>query len=194
MPIISKNKKAFTLVELLIVTAMLGVVSLAVYAIFNNGFKVWQKVNKPLAEQDIDIFLDKWTIDLKNCLKMQGFSLAGDKFSLAIPTLVNSVGLNKKTIGKVVYSYDSQAKILNRQQSDYSQVFSGQEGNLSPILKNVEFFKFEYYYYDPAQKIYFWEDVCLNNPMPLAVRVELGSDESAKNDKLIKTVSIPISG
>jgi prepilin-type N-terminal cleavage/methylation domain-containing protein len=194
MPIISNDKKAFTLVELLIVTAMLGVVSLTVYAIFNNGFKIWQRVNQPLAQEDIDIFLDKWTIDLRNCLKIQGISLTGNKNSLEIPTLVNSAGPNKKTIGKVTYSYQAQAKILNRQQSDFSQLFSGQEGNLTPVLKNVEFFQFEYYYYDPAQKVYFWQDECSNNLMPLAVRVELGSNDQAKNDKLIKTVNIPISG
>jgi prepilin-type N-terminal cleavage/methylation domain-containing protein len=194
MPVISKNKKAFTLVELLVVMAMLGVVSLAVYAIFNNGFKVWQKVNQPLAEEDSDIFLDKWTVDLRNCLKIQGFSLTGDKFSLEIPTLVNSAGLNKKTIGRVIYSYDSQSKILTRQQSDFSQLFSGQEGGSTQLLKNVDFLQFEYYYYDSVMKIYYWKDECLGDPVPLAVRVGLGSHDQAKNDKLIKTVNIPING
>lgn len=194
MRFIKRNKKGITFIELLVVTAMLGVISLAIYAIFNNGLRVWQKINKPLAEEDINIFFDKWAGDLRNCLKSSGVVFMGNKSTLEIPTLVNSAGLNKKTIGKVVYSYDEQAKILNRQQSDFSQLYNKEEGRFTQMLKNVAFFKFEYYYYDTEKKAYFWKDECLSGSMPLAVKVELGYDDQTKNGKFVKIVNIPISG
>ena len=59
MLFIRKNRSGFTLIELLIVAAMLGVVSLAIYSTFNNGLKLWQKVNKPVAGEDADIFFEQ---------------------------------------------------------------------------------------------------------------------------------------
>ena len=52
-----KHNNAFTLVELLIVTAMLAVISLAIYSTFSSGLKIWQRVSKPIPEEDLGIFL-----------------------------------------------------------------------------------------------------------------------------------------
>ncbi len=188
-----RNKKGITFIELLIVTAILGVVSLAIYAVFNNGLKVWEKINKPLAEEDINIFFEKWAGDLRNCLKSSGIVFAGDGNRLAVPTLVNSAGLNKKTIGSAVYSYDEQAKVLNRQERDISQIYNKEEGRPAQVLKNIGFLKFDYYYYDAEKKAYLWKDECSSSLMPLAVRVELGYDDQSKNGKFTKIVNIPIS-
>lgn len=194
MPVMKKSRKAFTLVELLIVASMLGVVSLAMFSLFNNGFKVWQKISQPVSEQDIDIFLDKWATELENCLKINGVVFGGDKNRCEIPTLVKSIGLNRKTIGKVVYSYNQQAQILNRQQSDYSQLYSENEGTAEQVLKNIDFLKFTYYDYDAQNKEYIWKDEWTGGSLPLAVRVEFTFNAKDKNDKFIKTVDIPISG
>ena len=148
MRLIRRNNPGFTLIELLIVTAILSVISLAVYATFNNGLKIWQKVNTPSADQDIVIFFDKFTGDLRNCLKFKGISFAGDSSSLEIPTLVNSANLGKKTIGRVAYVYDQQAKALSRKQNDYSQLYGREEGVSQGVLKNLSSLKFEYYFYD----------------------------------------------
>lgn len=195
MPLSWKNRSGFTLIELLIVTSMLAVVSLAIYATFNNGLKIWQKVNRPLVSADMDIFLDKWTGDLKNSMRSKSFSLRGNSSHLEIPTLVNSAGLGARTVGEAVYSYDPQSKAVSRQQSDVSQLYTRQAVSSIPVLTGLGSLKFEYYYYDKLKKEYLWREEWRGEEgLPLAVKVEFGYDDPARSGVFTKTVSIPVGG
>jgi prepilin-type N-terminal cleavage/methylation domain-containing protein len=194
MRFILKNKLGFSLVEMLVVTAMLGVISLAIFSTFNNGFKIWQKINKPLLEEDLGIFFDKLSQDLSNCLKSSSLPFSGDQNNLGVPVLVNSPRLKVRSLGLVTYSYDHQSGILYRQQKDYSQLYNRQEDTPVPLLKNLQFFKFEYYYYDKNKKENLWREEWPGAGIPLAVRVGLSLNDSSGTDKIIRTISIPIGG
>jgi hypothetical protein len=177
-----------------VVTAMLGIISLAIYSTFNNGFKIWQKINKPLVEEEVGIFFDKLVQDLSNCLKSSSIAFTGDQNNLGIPTLVSSSGLEARTLGLVVYSYDQQTGQLYRQPKDFSQLYSRQEGEPVILLKNISSFKFEYYYLDAQKQEYLWEEEWVKTGLPLAVRVSLTLNDASKNDKFIRTINIPIGG
>jgi len=189
-----QKTKGFTLVELLIVASILGVISLTIYSTFNNGLKIWQKVNKPLAEEDLGIFFDRWTGELRNCIKFSSLPFNGNKYEFEFPALVNSRRLNNKTVGKISYSYDQQAKAIFRKQQDFSQLYSNEEGAPQQLLSNVESFEFSYYFYDKQKKAYLWQEDCQSGTVPLAVKIALTITNDAKTNPFIKTVSIPISG
>ena len=173
---------------------MLGVISLAIFSTFNNGFKIWQKINKPLAEEDLGIFFDKISQDLSNCFKSSSIPFTGDQNNLGIPTLVNSPRLKTRTLGLVVYSYDQQSGVLNRQQKDFSQIYSRQEDDPVHLLKNIRSFKLEYYYFDTQKQEYLWKEECSGVGIPLAVRVGLDLNDSSGTDKIIRTITIPVGG
>jgi prepilin-type N-terminal cleavage/methylation domain-containing protein len=194
MRFIRKNKTGFSLVELLVVTAMLGIVSLAIYSTFNNGFKVWKKINQPLAEEDLGIFFDKLSRDLSNCLKSSSIAFTGDQNNLGIPTLVDSTRLKINSLGLVAYLYDQPSGLLYRQPKDFSQLYSRQEDNPVAMLKNIGFFKFEYYYFDAQKQQYLWKDEWSGAGIPLAVRVSLTLNGYSAADKIVRTISIPIGG
>lgn len=189
-----KNKNGFTLIELLIVTALLAVISLAIYATFNSGVKIWQRVNKQIPEEDLDIFLEKFTLDLRNSFKFNGFNFLGEEKRFEFPTLVNSPWMNKKTVGKVSYLYDSESSIIKRNLLDFSQIYNGEEGTTQELLKNVKSLKFRYYLYDKEKKEYLWQDEWLKEDLPLAVRIELEFGNGTEIRKFTKTVNIPVSG
>ncbi|MDD5129680.1 MAG: type II secretion system protein GspJ [Candidatus Omnitrophica bacterium] len=189
-----KNRLGFSLVELLVVTAMLGVISLAIYSTFNNGFKVWQKINQPLAQEDLGIFFDKLSQDLSNCFKSASISFTGDQATLGIPTQVFSVNLKIRSMGLVTYSYDQQSGTLSRLANDFSQLYSRQENDAAVILRNVKYFKFEYYFFDKQQQKYTWKEEWPGASVPLAVRVILSLDDSSEADKIIRTINIPVGG
>ena len=189
-----KNKNGFTLIELLIVTALLAVISLAIYATFNSGVKIWQRVNKQIPEEDLDIFLEKFALDLRNSFKFNGFNFLGEEKRFEFPTLVNSPGMNKKTVGKVIYLYDSESNIIKRNLLDFSQIYNGEEGTAQELLKNVKSLKFRYYLYDKEKKEYLWQDEWLKEDLPLAVRIELEFGNGTEIRKFTKTVNIPVSG
>lgn len=188
-----KNKNGFTLIELLIVTALLAVISLSIYATFNSGIKIWQRVNKQLPEEDLDIFFEKFALDLRNSFKFNGLNFLGEEKRLEFATLVNNPRINKKTVGKAIYLYDSESKIIKRSLLDFSQIYNGKEGTTQELLKNVESLKFRYYLYDKEKKEYLWQDEWLKEDLPLAVRIELDVVDGSQINKFIKTVSIPVS-
>lgn len=202
------RRLGFTLIEMLIVSAILSVVALAIYATLNNGIKIWQKVNRQLPEEDLNIFFDKFALDIRNTFKFTGISFSGTIEKVEFPTLVNpvrkgglsngvnSLRLQKRTVGKLIYAYEPQNRILNRYQVDFAGIYSG-ESNASPqqSLRNVRTLKFQYYLFDEQNKVYLWQDEYVHQEgLPLAVRVELEFDDGKETKKFTKTVGIPTNG
>lgn len=192
----NSRRFGFTLIEMLIVTAIISVVALAIYATLNNGIKIWQKVNRQLPEEDLNIFFDKFSLDLRNSFKFSGINFSGTIDKLEFSTLVNSMRLQKRTVGKLIYAYEPQNQILNRYQVDFAGVYSG-ESNASPqqSLRNVRTLKFQYYLYDEQNKVYLWQDEYGHKEgLPLAVKVELEFDDGKEIKKFTRTISIPTTG
>ena len=194
MRCIWKNRLGFSLVELLVVTSMLGIISLAIFSTFNNGFKVWQRVNKSLGQEDLGLFFDELSQDLNNCVKSVSIPFTGDRNNLGVPTLVNSAQLKIRTVGLATYSYDQQSGVLNRQQKDFSQVYSRQESDTVLLLKNIASFKFAYYYFDKQKQEYLWKEEWSEPGIPLAIRVELSLNDLSGTDKIIRSITIHVGG
>jgi prepilin-type N-terminal cleavage/methylation domain-containing protein len=188
--------EGFTFIEMLIVTMMLALVSLAIYATFSNGIKIWHKVNLPTPEEDVNIFFDKFSSDLRNCFKFTGIYFSGTKDALEFATLVSSPQLQIRTVGKVIYSYTMEDSLLAREARDYSQMYTDTQGTVAQSMKNVKAVRFRYYYYDTGYKEYRWldewpKDETSKEALPLAVRVELEIGDGVQARTFTKTVSIP---
>jgi len=188
-----RNKAGFTLIEMLIVTAMLSVISLAVYATFNNGIKIWQKINQEMPAEDMNIFFEKFTADLRNSLKIGNVAFSGKEDEFEFATLVNSQRLGEATVGKVKYNYDYNNEKILREQMDYSAIYESGSGISRPSLGNVKSLKFSYYIYDSVKQEYLWQDEWKETSLPLAIRIELELKNNDRTDKFTKTVSIPVS-
>ena len=175
------------------VTAFLAVVSLAIYATFNNGIKIWQKINVQVAQEDLDIFLEEFTVDLRNTFKFTPFIFTGESEKVEFTTLVNSPKMHKYTVGKVSYFYDSESKIITRSAWDFSQIYEGRSSEVKVLVKNVESLKLQYYFYDKGTKEYLWLDEWAKEGFPLAVRVELSLKDNGQINGFAKTIGIPVS-
>ena len=185
-------KKGFTLLELLVVSAVLAVVALAIYATFNSGIKIWQQMNVQAAEEDLNIFFIKFSSDLKNSFSFNGLNFLGREDSLEFPTLVYSPRLGKKTVGQIIYSYNYTKEELQREARDYSQIYNDEKGQLTLSLNNIGRLKFHYYVYDEDTKEYFWQDEWFNEGLPVAVRMELELNDGGQTKMFRKTVAIPV--
>jgi prepilin-type N-terminal cleavage/methylation domain-containing protein len=194
MPLMNNNRRAFTLIELLIVTVILGVISLAIYSLIANGVKIWQRVNQRIVEEDLDIFLEKYTHDLKNCAKFSGVKFIGTPERLEFASIVNSPNLQRNTIGQILYVYDKDTKQLKRVQRDYSQIYAGEQGPSQPPLGDLADFKFSYYIQDKKSKERVWAQESPADMIPLAVRIELQLTHGTKTSEITRTVSIPVGG
>lgn len=187
-----KINKAFTLIEMLIVTVTLSIISLAIYATFNNGIKIWQKINQEIPSEDIDVFFEKITYDLRNGLKVSNITFSGEEDEFELPTLVNSRRLGM-TVGKVRYGFDYTKGAVTRQRMDYSDIYNDESGIKEILLRNVKSLKFKYYIYDSEKQKYLWQDEWTKQGLPLALRIELELKNNDQANKFTKTVSIPVS-
>lgn len=188
-----QNRAAFTFVEMLIVTSILAVVSLAIYAAFNNGVKIWQKINAQTHEEDLNIFFGKFTTDLKNSFRFTEIDFLGESDELQFSTLVNSRRLGKRTAGEVIYSYDSMRGIISREERDYSAIYRDEDGEITRLAGDIDSLEFRYYFYDADVDEYIWLDEWDEEEgrIPLAVKVELKVGDGAETVKFVKTVDIP---
>lgn len=141
--------------------------------------------------EDLNIFLSKFTRDAANGFKFSALNFSGDAEGVHFATLLYSPQLEKRTVGEVTYTYRSE--MLERKERDFSQMYNEQEGITKPMLKNLDFCKFKYYTYDEEMKEYFWKEVWDQELMPLAVRIELGYKDEGGTYTFSRTVSIPVS-
>jgi hypothetical protein len=194
MPSIArKNSCAFTLVELCLVTAMLAVISLTVFATFNNAVKIVSKVRQEIPEEDIYIFLDRFTADVNNSLAFSGLAFKGSEDSLELITLVQSPRMGIRSVGKVLYSYDEKTGTLDRELLDFSHLYSREKGYLTHPLTKIKSFKFYYSSFDPVKKESRWEEEWLEGKLPTAIRLEFEVGDEAATTKCTKTVTLPVS-
>lgn len=187
------RNRGFTLIELVIVAAILAIISLAVYSTFSSGIKIWQKINQNMPAEDVDIFFEKFTSDLRNSLKMADISFVGEEDKIEFATLVSSQRLQKTTVGKIRYRFDDGKDEIIRQKMDYSDIYNGEDGGEEALLKNIKYTKFQYYAYDTEKQRYLWQDEWIEEELPLAVRIEVELKNDEQTGKFIKTVSIPAS-
>ena len=188
------DKSSFTLIELVIVTSMMAVIALAIYTTFNNGIKIWQRANSAVLEEDLNIFFDKFGSDLRNCFNSGNIGFFGQKDTLEFATLVNSLRLQKRAIGKVTYSYDSANGSITREQLDSSGLYSGKGDPARELLKNVKSVELYYYFYANERNEYLWDDQWIAGKAPIAVRIELEIEHGNETSRYTKTVSVPVGG
>lgn len=198
MRCIRKNKKyGFTFIELLITTVLAAVIALTLYTALSQAVKIWQRLNQRIYEEDINIFFEKFSRDLRNSFKFSAIKFAGTNDEFGFATLVNSPsklpGL-KTNVGEVIYSFNRQEGVINRRQKNLSQIYREEEGYSAAALKDVKSFKLQYYFYDPRENGYLWQEEWRGDDLPRAVRIELELDDGTQINKFIKTVSLPVSG
>jgi len=191
----SSRKNGFTFVELLIVVGMLAVVSIAIYTVFSNGVRIWFRVNEQIPKEDLFIFFDKFTSDLRNSFKFTGINFTGDEERIEFATLVKSPRLEKNTVGQIIYKYNPVSNRIVRKRRDFSQVYAERSDKIKDELENIKSLRFRYFYYDIEKKAYFWDDEWVDKEdLPLAVRMEFRFDDGRQTGKFVKTVSIPANG
>jgi len=172
---------------------MLSLISLSLYAAFNNGMKIWQRLNQRYGIEDLYIFLDRFTVDIQNACRLQGWRFQGKEDGFELPTLIDSPRLGRVTVGKATYSYNQQARTLSRSQADFSQLYESKRDN-ARLIGNIQSLVFEYYFFDKQKKEYFWLREYLGDNLPLAIRVELVYDDGKGKREFSKIVDIPVGG
>lgn len=187
-----RYRGGFTLIEMMVVIVSMTVLALAIYSTLSSGVKIWQRLGSEVSAEDVDIFFEKLTADLRSAVVYKAIDFSGEEDGFSLPALVASQRLNIKTVGKVEYSFDSGKKIVRRSVTDFSGI-SREESptTIQEVLRDVTSLRFEYYVYDKALKQYLWQSGW-SEKVPIAIKVELEMERDGKSVNFAQTVGIPI--
>lgn len=187
-----KERTGFTLVELLVVAFMLVGVSLAVYSTLSNGIRIWRRVTQIAPEEELNIFFDKFSRDIRNSIRSANIAFSADSQMVKFASLVSSQNLGVSAPGEVSYAYNGYALSVSRTERDASDIFSERKGVTREVLKGADAFRLSYYNYDNQTKEHVWDEEAKLGSIPLAVRIELEFKDAEKNRKFTYTSDIPV--
>lgn len=193
----------FTLIELVVVTAILAVVGMALYGTFANGINIWKKVTQESVTEDVNLFFEKISHELRNSFKMTGMEFRGGKSRVSFPTKIkhkSEAGV-ELLVKQVTYAFDKRKKTLKRTLVDYSEHYRKRPGREQILAQDISSLRLQYFVYEPEEKKYSWVTHWQEkeNPfgkeveesLPLIVRIEVGIPKGRFEQKFVKTVSIP---
>ena len=194
------SKKAMTLIEILIVTSLIAIISVAIYGCLSSGIRVWNEANRLVVEEDIAIFFDKISKDLRNVYSYSRIKPHGGMFKFSFPAIVytrvdKGLGHSDNTyvdqLGKVEYYFDPISDSVYRRQANYSQAISEKYSKGSKIVGSVESLKFRYFVLTPEGEIAKNE---ILDYIPSAVEVVVVFKDSRGERSMRKFIDIPIGG
>jgi hypothetical protein len=149
------QRRAFTLTEVLLVSAMFTLISLAVFNAFSNGFKLWARGQRVMVEGDTAIFLDRVAEDLRQTVRITGIPFKGGSMELSFPAMVwapaDELGTRAPEgvtdqIGAVRYVFDPFQKKIFRSQAGYGQALKTQWQDPIEVADLVDDISLRYYF------------------------------------------------
>ena len=148
-----KNHKSFTLIEVLLVSALFSMAGVMIYYSFANGLKLWQRAQVVQKEESIAIFFDRLSKDLRQTLYFSKIKFEGQENLLSFAGFVTTVadpesfrwdeGLIEQ-IGVVNYEFDALGKKVLRRQGGYKEAINQGLLPTQVALKGIDSMKLEF--------------------------------------------------
>jgi len=186
----NRFRTGFTLVEILISSAIIALVLGGVYGVLASGIRVWKEGSRSgSAERRERFFLERLSRELRDTFPLTTIPLKGAEDSLAF------AALEDKGIVRVSYFVNMENFLCRRLQS-YAQSYKKEdEFEYVKLIPGVLALKFSYCYLDNGSGDYKWKDKWKpeeQDSLPRAVKVELElKRESEPAVKFAKTILIP---
>lgn len=180
------KRRGFSLLEMLLVTALVAVISLSVFLCLSNGLRLWSRMQRVKTAEAIAFFFDRFSSETANAFLFSTLPLQGENSSFVFPTIIysrtdtkssRSAEVSGEQIGVVGYFYDSASGEILRRQADYGLALHGAWHPSVRIVSGVNALRFLYYYRGDADPLPFKDGGIL----PFGVMVEVDWLEQGQN-------------
>lgn len=192
-----KNKKAMTMIEALLVVALFSTLSLTIFQAFSNGLRIWDYGTASFKEEDVSIFLDKLSLDLRNSLLFSRIPFKGNPKSLECASLLmlkadpksSEKRLYARQIGKVKYFFDKNKGKIFRIQANYGQALKSRYQDSKVLVNQVADLTFRYFYKEGEDLL-----IALKAEDDLPTMIEVSVQYQGNGDvrRITKRIDIPV--
>lgn len=185
-----QNNFGMTLIEILIVVSIMSMVSVAIYASLSNGLKVWKRHHELVVEEDIVIFFEKLTQDLRNAFEFSQFEIEGQEQKFSFPTIVQIQMDDEmiQQIGKVEYYFDLLDRSMYRREAQYGQALQEQYGMPVKLIANIQQFMIRFYYITEDGESVFSSP---EQGLPAGIEIEFKFISKGKERSMRRYIDIP---
>ena len=142
---------------MLLVTSLVAMCSVAIFRTFVSGVKLWEHAQRFSVQEDISIFFDKLSEDLRNSFYFSAIKFNGMETQVSFPAFVTTRADTNSSraqeglidqIGAVQYRLDYEEHKLYRSQANYSQALKGKFQEPRALVNSIDEIHFRYYYPD----------------------------------------------
>lgn len=193
-----KGKTALTLVEVLITTSLISLLSYVLYSSLVNGTKVWKKSQELVVEEDVLIFLDKISRDLQNVFILSDMAFSGSSQDVSFPAIIKLLadaqsdlteGEYVPQMGRVRYYFDKDSHAIYSQQACYGQALSQTFSDPRKLVASVTDFRIKYYFTEGGKEV---ESDTIDDSIPSAINVQIECEYGGTSKILSRWIGIPV--
>lgn len=159
--------KAFTLLELIISSAIVVVVGAAVYAVFSGGLSAWRRSGEARHYQrSLRLVSEVMTRELRNTFVFSQIPFKGTKDFISFVSRIEELSSESPhayyQLGRVSY-FVNKENILCRRQQSYAEFFQDPgAGAVRELVSGVKEIAFSYLDFDAESQEYEWREVWLD--------------------------------
>ncbi len=174
------------------------IVALTAYSNLSSGIKLWKTLNQPVPEEDFQIFHNKVSRDLLCAAIFSPIPFQGNAEAVSFASNVPGrpeIG-GDRALGQVAYRYDAGARVIVREEKDYSEFSNDKPARARPALTGVDACALSYLVYDEQQKKYAWADFWAGEAgqAPAAVRFTCTVTREGRTRRAVETLYVPVGG
>jgi len=196
------SKSGITLIESLVVVAIMSVLGLAVFSTIQGGVKIWRRASFIRNDEDVRILFDKLAYDLRRIVPFSKIKFKGTFDSISFSIISNGTFsipgekeliANGEHIAHVTYRFDSPERSIIREESDVAGFSEKEIGNTRKVLRDVSKMRIEYYSHFLGPGTFEIRDLLEDGSLPQFIKVEVvyGKDKLNKN-KFTEMIEVPI--
>ncbi|OGW81997.1 MAG: hypothetical protein A3G33_04425 [Omnitrophica bacterium RIFCSPLOWO2_12_FULL_44_17] len=189
----ASNYAGFTLVELLVVLAIISVTLTVLYTSFRTGLLAYQKMEENLMDRrEAEIFMMQFEHELKNAIpyynKDSEQFFVGDERDLKFPAKLVRYSQKGMEEGLFMVEYQVRGQSLVRKEKKMVKKFKDRSSSREvkeTLFNKLKKCRFEYLFVDDSDKL-FWDKEWTNSPylgVPRGVRLIMRGDSFGIQEK-----------
>lgn len=187
-----KTRAAFTLIEMLIVTLILAIVTTAIAACLSGGMRAWESVqNFNAVELEVLPAMELMEKEVKSSFDFYRINFLGEEKTLSFAGIIMAGGPNvmEHRIGTIKYFFDERDEIVARKEWVFPE---DEPDEYEPVMSGVKDLRFEYYY-EGAGAQGGWSSFRTSGTNTLhGLRLTLTCGNGHNADVLTRTIIFPV--